>query len=244
MASRLNPGGIMFRLTCLALALSMMACGGDDDGTGGGDGAGGADGGGVIDGTGRYLPLEVDNQWTYQVVKDTGEQFTKSSHVEVFEAIGGNKGDLEAFRVRTDKDTGYTLSWQEDTGDMIIRHREQSFGSGDVQETDEYYVPSKMRIDESEAHLADGATYSYTYDEQVYDVQADTNMTTSKTENWEVRGVGEEVTVPAGTFACLHLYRSNDGTGSMKEYWFSRGVGKVKETGGGQTELLADYTVN
>lgn len=233
----------MHRLTCLAFALSMVACGGGDGG--GGGGGGGADGGGGGGGgTGRYLPLDVGNQWTYQIIKDTGEQFTKTSTVEDFEAIGGVKGDLEAFRIRTDKDSGYTLSWQEDAGDAVVRHHEQTFDSFDVQKTDEFYDPSKMRLDESEAHLAVDASYSYSYDEQVFDLQASTNTTTTKTESWQVRAVDEELTVPAGTFSCLHVYRSNDGTGAMKEYWFARGVGKVKEVGGGQTELLADYSVN
>jgi hypothetical protein len=48
------------------------------------------------------------------------------------------------------------------------------------------------------------------------------------------------VTVPAGTFHALILQKA--GSSVAKTYWFVRGVGKVKETGG-QTEELVEYHV-
>jgi hypothetical protein len=53
----------------------------------------------------------------------------------------------------------------------------------------------------------------------------------------------DSVTVPAGTFIAIHLERSNQVTGSIKDYWFAPGVGKVKESGDSQIELLTDYSI-
>jgi hypothetical protein len=54
--------------------------------------------------------------------------------------------------------------------------------------------------------------------------------TTMKTDNWRVDGVDEPVTVPYGTFLSLHVSRTDPTDGSIKSFWFVRGVGKVKET--------------
>ena len=51
------------------------------------------------------------------------------------------------------------------------------------------------------------------------------------------------LTVPAGTFTCLHLHKvGTDDSTAQKDYWFARGVGKIKESGG-QTEELASYSL-
>jgi hypothetical protein len=66
----------------------------------------------------------------------------------------------------------------------------------------------------------------------------------AKTEHWTVEATAEDVTVPAGTFTCLRLHRiGDDPTGADKRYWFAAGVGKVKEEGGGQTEVLTDVSL-
>jgi hypothetical protein len=53
------------------------------------------------------------------------------------------------------------------------------------------------------------------------------------------------VTVPAGTFTTVHVQRvSGSGSTKQKDYWFAKGVGKVKETGGGQqNEELMSYSI-
>ena len=49
----------------------------------------------------------------------------------------------------------------------------------------------------------------------------------------------ETVEVPAGTFDhVIHLQKV--GSGSTKNYWYLKDVGKVKETGS-QTEELVEY---
>ena len=63
------------------------------------------------------------------------------------------------------------------------------------------------------------------------------------TVTWTVVGVDESVTVPAGTFTCLHVHSVESGAkGYDSEFWYARNVGKVKESG---TELreLVGYTI-
>jgi hypothetical protein len=50
--------------------------------------------------------------------------------------------------------------------------------------------------------------------------------------------------VPAGTFKAIRLHRTGTAAGaSDKLYWFVRGVGKIKETGGSRSEELQSYSI-
>ncbi len=48
--------------------------------------------------------------------------------------------------------------------------------------------------------------------------------------NWEVIATSESVTVPEGTYDCIHLRGTNEGGGTPADHWFSVGVGVVKMT--------------
>jgi hypothetical protein len=190
----------------------------------------------------RYLPLSVGATWTYLVTDPTSGSTTKTQAVQALEDVGGEKAGVMAFRVRTEKSKGVTVSWQEDLGDRVVRHREQAFDSTDALKIEEVYVPSKLRLDETAVHLAMSAQWMEEYTEKVNDAQtgASTNV---KTEQWAVVATDEMVTVPAGTFRCLHVSRAGDMLGqSQKDYYFARGVGKVKEVGS-QTEELMSHSV-
>lgn len=226
---------------CISLATT-LACGsgaaGDDDD----DDIAGVDGG---EATGRYFPIDVGAAWTYRVVDNLGSTGTKIQTVVTLEDVGGDKAGVTAYRLETSKPSAKrTVSWQEDTGTALIRHREQTFAADQTQETDEIYAPGKLRLDESPDHVATGAVFSETYDERITDFTLSGATTTiTKTEQWTVVAVDVDVTVPAGTFSCIELRRVNAATGSDKSYWFSRGVGKVREVGAGQTEELMAYTL-
>jgi hypothetical protein len=58
---------------------------------------------------------------------------------------------------------------------------------------------------------------------------------------WEVRGVGVRTTVPAGTFDCLEIRQTKEG--KNKDYWFARGVGKIRERSEMSLEELTEYRV-
>jgi hypothetical protein len=214
------------------LALALFAgCGSETD----------PGGGGTIEPSGtRYLPLAVGATWTWRVSGDA--TYDKTSTVEALEDVGGAKAGIQAYRVRTTDPEGDTVSWQQDTGTSIVRHREQTFSATDKMLSDQIYTPGKLRIDESDAHMAAGSTFVETYTEQETDPDTGAIKTREKSEMWIVEAVNEPVSVPAGTFNCVRLRRTGSEEGaSDKRYWFARGIGKVKETGG-QTEELASFT--
>lgn len=244
---------VLARAVVGAGVLCLVACGGGGSPAGGGGGGpdGGGGGGGGADGSGggsggALLPLAVGNSWTFQVTDSgTGAQGQKTQTVEAFEDVGGSLAGTMAYRLHTVKPGGaYTLSWQDDTGSTVIRLRDQEFAAGGAQKNETVFDPDKLRVDESPAHTASGAQFSLTYTEHTTDLTAGGAQTdVSKTEDWAVVAVDESLTTPAGTFSCLHLHRTDSATGSDKEYWFAAGVGKVKEGGLGQTEILTDYSV-
>lgn len=194
--------------------------------------------------TGRLLPLKQGASWTYKITDSKGVFSDKKTTVEALEDVGGTKAGTRAFRVRTEDTGGATVGWQEDTGTSVVRHREQEFDAANKQLTDAFFTPSKLRLDESEAHLASGATFTTTHTEKSTDLSTMLTTTVDKTETWTVESLDDTVTVPAGTFHCVRIHRVGAATGSSdKLYWFARGVGKVKETGGARSEELQAYSI-
>ncbi|MSP17291.1 MAG: hypothetical protein EXR73_11920 [Myxococcales bacterium] len=189
----------------------------------------------------RYLPLATGNSWTYRVSDPAGgppEQ--KTSTIEALEDVGGTKAGVIAFRVLTEKLDGSTTSWQEDLGDRVVRHHEIARDLAGAVTSEETYDPAKLRLDESAAHLVVGASWSDVYTEISTDPVTGATTPVTKTEAWSVVAVDESVTVPAGTFSCLRVRRMGSAVGqSDKTYYFARGVGKVKETGGQTEELVS-----
>ena len=235
----------MIRLmTAVALVgLSLPACGGDGGGGNDGGGGGGADAA-QCPNTGRLIPLETGASWRFRVTDlGTNAIETKIQTVGALEDVGGAKAGTMAYRVTTQKQGGTVISWQEDTGDRILRHREQD-GAGGTQ-TDEVYDAYKLRVDESPAHTADNATWTEVYSEIVTDTSTNMTTTTSKTEDWTVEAVDELVTVPAGTFCAVRIHRISMATvgGSDKMYWFAPGVGKLRELTVDRVEELTEVTL-
>lgn len=224
-------------------------------GSGGADVGGGAGAAGLgAAGTGGapepaeeapLLPWNVGNSWTYRVTKN-GSVTEKTTLVGDLELVGGSgpNADVMANHVTTDKDgTDHTESWQGPAADSplrIVRFREQAFGakSGTL-DTENHYDPPKLHADGSAAHTVKGASWVEDYSETSLPVGMPAN-THSVSERWTVISDSETVKVPAGTFTgVIHLRKVGSST---KDYWYARGVGKLKETGT-QTEELSAYTI-
>lgn len=188
----------------------------------------------------RYMPLAVGASWTYDTSDMGNPVQSKVTTIEAFEDIGDRKAGVIGFRQRTEKLSGYALSWHADDCTAVNRHREQNFDTAGTLQTDQFYVPAKLRIDETAAHTTLGATWTTAYTEVEVDMVGGTN-TRSKDESWTVEAVDEEVTVPYGTFTALKVRKTTSGDAD-KVYWFVKGVGKVKEEGE-QVENLTAYTL-
>lgn len=221
----------------LSLMLGAAGCGSDN-------------GGGEVDAdtvdcpsTGRFMPLATGMSWNFRVTNRTdGTIGVKTQTVGALEDVGGSKAGTMAYRLTTTKTGGSVVSWQEDVGERIIRHREQDMAGGT--QGDEIYDPYKLRVDETEAHTAVDASWTESYDETATPAGSTVSTTTPKTETWTVEAVDEQVTVPAGTFCALRVRKVSaaDVAGSDKTYWFVRGVGKVKEETADRLEELTEYS--
>ena len=192
---------------------------------------------------GPYLPWAEGNTWTYRVTNN-GEVSTKTVTVQAEETIGGTgpHKDERAFRVVTKKgDADETVSWQALVDGRVLRYREQSFhaGSGEL-EQEEHWDPYKLHFDGSAEHTAAEASWLESYEETKIQ-PGDPDQTATERDRWLVDSPREKVTVPAGTFDAVVVQKA--GGSDIKTYWYVRGVGKVKETGG-QTEELVSFTVD
>lgn len=224
------------QITLPSLLVLLCACNDETPG----DKADAGTGGGSEDGA--FLPWKEGNTWTYRVTNN-GEVSMKVTTVLAEEKVGGSgpNADEVAFKVVTKKgELDQTISWQAVQGDSVVRFREQSFHAetGEL-ELEEHWDPYKLHFDGSADHTMAGASWLEIYDETKTAADGEPETQEAR-DRWEVDSPEEEVTVPAGTFRAVVVVKA--GGGSLKTYWYARGVGKVKETGG-QTEELVSYEV-
>ena len=189
----------------------------------------------------RYEPRKVGSVWTYlDTDSTTGTSGVFQSTVEAYEDVGGAHAGTFAFRVRIGKLTGPTVAWEDYVGDLAVRYSQIDYDTTNAVVDTQTEAPYRLKVDETPAHLVTNATYAETFTETT---TTTTTASQSKTEDWKVISNAEQVTVPAGTYTALHLQRTNSGgtTLKTKDFWFVKGVGKVKEVGGGQSEVLMSY---
>src|SRR5687768_7874272 len=122
----------MFRLGSLMVLALVAACGADD-----------APPVECLD-SGGYLPLVTGRSWSYRVTDTSGVVEDKTQAVGALEDVGGTKAGTMAYRLTTTKPGGMVVSWQEDTGTGIRRHKElDQAGSS---QTTELYNPYRTRV--------------------------------------------------------------------------------------------------
>jgi len=138
---------------------------------------------------------------------------------------------------KTKDGTDQTLTWAAEVADAVVRYREQSYDAGTgLPKADDYYDPDKLWADGSAEHTTNGASWLEVYTDTKIPVGGATGTGSENRDLWTVTSDNESVTVPAGTF---------DGRGvpesrlDQQTYWYVRGVGKVKETGGQVEELVS-----
>jgi hypothetical protein len=180
----------------------------------------------------RYLPFEAGQRWSYTVTKvDTGERKVKAQHLEA-----GADGTVVQI---TEKLDGSTRSVLRVDGDRVVRLQQEDIdGAGAVEKTTTY-APGQIRIDEADARIVTGASWEEIYDELVS--EAGSAPTTVRTRDlWDVVAAETPCNSALGDFTCLHLRRARaEGGVAIKEFWFARGIGKIREVGDKSVEELA-----
>jgi hypothetical protein len=250
------------RIASLVSVLVALGCGsidphkaaeagnGGEGGTAGeGSGASAGDGGSPpASPAGALLPWATGNTWQYLVTQE-GTVTSKTTTVGDFGPVGGDGPHAEAaaFHVVTMKGTHQqdrTESWQapaSNNPERVVRFREQAFGAqtGEL-ELEEYWDPPRIHVDGTPGRIFTGSTWSESYEETKLEVGR-TPLRHTVTEIWIVISDDETVSVPAGEFEhAIHLRKTSNG--QSKDYWYLRGIGKLKEVGA-QTEELTDFTI-
>ncbi|HWA71155.1 MAG TPA: hypothetical protein VG937_02410 [Polyangiaceae bacterium] len=231
-----------------ALAALLGGCGGTDP-----------EGNTESTGTGPLLPVAVGNSWEYRVTDKDGVVTQKRTTVLDQEAVGGTgpNAAVMAFKVVTRKgadlntETGLdkTESWQgPDPKDSarIVRYRELSYGAmTQLLQLEEFWQPPRIHIDGSQMNTKAGAMWIETYVETKLPVGDVAPAPSEESDYWSVISPDEAIEVPNGRFEHTVHVRKIAATGGneAKDYWYLRGVGKIKESGA-QTEELTHYTVD
>jgi hypothetical protein len=170
---------------------------------------------------------------------------TKTVTVAALEAVPGKTG-VTAFRLRTVV-PGSQLqdTWQELQASTLVRHRDDVLSLAGTLLSTSIYSASKMRFEEGK--VATNDTYADVYSEVATVVSPPASSTKMHTGTFVVINSAESVTVPAGTFVAVHVQRQKPVMGTptvSKDYWFVRGVGKVKETSAsGRVEQLRTWSI-
>jgi hypothetical protein len=241
----------MGALALVALG-ALSGCGSDapvNSATGGAGGNGsnsnGGSGGvgGSATATEPLLPWALNNTWTYRVT-ESGMVSTKTTTIMELTTVGGT-GDLKntpAYFVVTKKGTDQndkTESYQAPDPtepDRILRYRELSYGAmtGALQ-LEEYWVPARIHVDGSKLNMP---SFVDSYTEYKLPVGATAPPGAETHDLWVVVSTDEAIDSGGKHYDhSVHLQKTG---GSTKDYWYVRGIGKVRETGG-QTEELVDY---
>jgi hypothetical protein len=223
-------------LAAAAAAPLLVACGDDAPPV---DGPDAGDEGCEIPNAMRLHPLVIGATWTYLISEPMEEPKNKTATIEAFEEVGGRTDPgIFGYRQKTEKLDGVTISWNEDRCTSVVRHRERNYDLANVEISDQFYKPSKPRVDETRAA---GATWTVSFTEIEVNPATQMAVTISKDEMWSVVSTNEMITVPAGTFETVHFHKLTSGA-AEKDYWWAKGVGKIKETGE-QTEELTSYMI-
>jgi hypothetical protein len=219
-------------LTLISAVLFAAACGGD----------GRPEGDCVPGSSDSYLPFRVGNSWTFEVRNTLTPDIVTTKSQSVTAEMNYPGDGMPAFIQVTNKAEGSTVSWLRVVGDRHVRLEQQDRDLDGLLERTTVYEPSKLRLDQSQANLAMGATYDDTYMKIVYDENGVEIERLPVTENWEVLAESEPCPGEFADFDCVRLSRSQTGL-PPKVFWFSPGIGKVKEDGG-QIETLTSCSLD
>jgi len=192
-----------------------------------------------VDPSMRYEPWSAGAVWSYKLTDPTGVlpvALDKRTTVMAPRDIGGVHAGKLAFLVHVEQMKGTKDVYEAAEGDLDVRYKTEFFDDAGVKTGTDVDQPYRLRLDESCAHTKTGAQWSETYTET-----STPGTTSTKTEQWLVVSEAEPITVAAGAYTALHVRRTSNG-GRVQDYWYVLGVGKVKETGGGQEEELMSFT--
>jgi hypothetical protein len=222
----MNPKHVVVPVA-LAAAL-LAACGGSSSGQGGPPLK-----------SGDLYPLGTGARWTYRITDPLLGVFQKDVWVDSQGTVpaGGPEAGAPAAILRNVEPTLDETTWALHDSGLVFRAREEDRQGGVLVKTTTW-APAEVKM------VAMVPAAGWVQDATVHQTVVHADGTVKEKDErfvWTVAATGEHVTVPAGTFECIRVVRTNPAkTGSERTYWLAPGVGKVKETGE-RTEELVSY---
>jgi hypothetical protein len=212
----------------VGLCVFVAACGGGD--RPGGECA--------VGGSGRFLPFSVGDSWTYDV-HDVATPDVVTTKTQTLTMQMNHPDDGMPMIVQeTVKVEGRTVGWLRQDADATVRLQQMDYTPEGVIERTTVYQPPRIRLDEAPARIADGASFESSYTEIEYDANDVEVARRDITEAWSVLHAATACPGDVSDLDCLHVSRQQIGL-PPKEFWYSRGVGKVVEQGLQVEELKA-----
>jgi hypothetical protein len=210
--------------------LALGACGGGDDP---GDGVDC----GFPSQSDRFMPFAPGFSWEYRVTDlGSGVQTTKSQRVGNATVSDDDLPGLELLEQTTEKFSGSTVSLLTLEGEALVRYKQEDFDETAAFERATLYSPAKIRLDEGRATT--GTTFDESYTSTITNAAMETTAV-DITEAWEVIGEDIPCSAPFGELTCLQVRRVRAAGGTAnKDFFYARGVGKVREEGLNQLEEL------
>lgn len=200
-------------------------------------------------GGGEYYPMSVGNYWVYEETTAYGDTVQLRYEVigyetKLFDYIEGERDVFIVENTFPGVSNERRVQYIEDDGTRAERLKHEIFDTQEELTKIRYFEPGFLRFDRSRTGKNEQWTellYHYT------DLVDGTPIQELELEyRYRVVDRHQEITVPAGTFNCLVLERSEvKGTvGEVKIYYYAPGVGKVKEiTENDKEEDLVEYHV-
>ncbi|MCU0664726.1 MAG: hypothetical protein MUC50_20685 [Myxococcota bacterium] len=196
-----------------------------------------------------YYPLTVGSTWEYKETTLAGaiSSFSYTVKEKTTIEFEHGVGEKEVFVIENDLSSATEegrVQYYEDEGARVTRLRHLVADNTGNFTKQRDYVPGFLRFDRSKT----AAGYPWIESLTAWTDRMDGTALSAESVQYQYEVIEEhqEVTVPAGTFDCLVVERTalSGGKNEVKQYFFAKGVGKVKEiTEGEKVEDLASYTI-
>jgi len=184
-----------------------------------------------------YLPLEVGAVWRYAITRDDGRRGEGVVSVDGVDH-GGSHGGVAEYRIREELLDGTIWTWEQREATRVALEQEEiDDRAGDVVDERSFDPPITV-IDERPDRLAVGAAWPEAFITTAPNAKGHPKSKRADAK-WQVEAVTDQLSVPAGTFTCLRLRRSQKHHAPLIS-WYAKGVGLVKQEGAGP---LGDQTL-
>jgi hypothetical protein len=198
----------------------------------------------AIDLNTRNFPWATGAVWSYQISHPMVAPMTgRKRTILGVEDVGPPHAGTLAFRVHVELYTGSKDILEAFYGDLDVSYKTEFYNSSNQLTNTRFEDPFRLKLDESAAHTVTGAKWNETFNETDL-VPGQAPMTSSQMITWSVVSDAEPITVIAGSYTALHVQRTDPSRTppEVVDYWYAKGVGRLKQTGAGEIEELESFT--